>query len=310
MNKFAEMTTFVSVVDARSFSEAARRLGTTKSQVSQRIQQLEKRLGRVLLNRTRPLSLTDPGRTYYEHACRLLQELEQAEASVLDADDDLRGQLRLSAPLAFTPRYLAPLLARFAERHPQLRGGRAGRRSFRQPPGTALRHGPAHGPAGRLLPGGAADHRQPPPALRQSRLPGAAWRAAASRGIAGARRAGLLQPRARRHALSAGGRRTGLVPHPGEDAHRLRAPVARRCARRARPGDPAELPGRRCLAGRRAAAGPAWLLAGRRAGFRGLPQDPADTAEDPRPRPVPRRGNRRSGALGPRAHRAWPVAAG
>ena len=83
MNKFAEMTTFVSVVDAHSFSEAARRLGTTKSQVSQRIQQLERRLGRVLLNRTRPLSLTDPGRTYYEHACRLLQELEQAEASVL-----------------------------------------------------------------------------------------------------------------------------------------------------------------------------------------------------------------------------------
>lgn len=121
MNKFAEMTTFVSVVDARSFSEAARRLGTTKSQVSQRIQQLERRLGRVLLNRTLLLSLTDPGRTYYEHACRLLQELEQAEASVLDADDDLRGQLRLSAPLAFTPRYLAPLLARFAERHPQLR---------------------------------------------------------------------------------------------------------------------------------------------------------------------------------------------
>ena len=40
---------------------------------------------------------------------------------MLDADDDLRGQLRLSAPLAFTPRYLAPLLARFAERHPQLR---------------------------------------------------------------------------------------------------------------------------------------------------------------------------------------------
>ena len=38
MNKFAEMTTFVSVVDAHSFSEAARRLGTTKSQVSQRIQ--------------------------------------------------------------------------------------------------------------------------------------------------------------------------------------------------------------------------------------------------------------------------------
>jgi len=72
MNKFAEMTTFVSVVDAHSFSEAARRLGTTKSQVSQRIQQLERRLGRVLLNRTRPLSLTDPGRTYYGDGIAIL----------------------------------------------------------------------------------------------------------------------------------------------------------------------------------------------------------------------------------------------
>ncbi|MCO2614991.1 LysR family transcriptional regulator [Pseudomonas aeruginosa] len=137
MNKFAEMTTFVSVVDAHSFSEAARRLGTTKSQVSQRIQQLERRLGRVLLNRTRPLSLTDPGRTYYEHACRLLQELEQAEASVLDADDDLRGQLRLSAPLAFTPRYLAPLLARFDM---ALRMGRLDDSCLVARPITANRH--------------------------------------------------------------------------------------------------------------------------------------------------------------------------
>ncbi len=219
MNKFAEMTTFVSVVDAHSFSEAARRLGTTKSQVSQRIQQLERRLGRVLLNRTRPLSLTDPGRTYYEHACRLLQELEQAEASVLDADDDLRGQLRLRA--AGLHSALPGAAAGALRRAPSaIAGGRAGRRSLRQPPGTALRHGPAHGPAGRLLPGGAADHRQPPPALRQSRLPGAALACRSIPRITGARRAGLLQPRARRHALSAGGRRTGLVPHPGEDAHR------------------------------------------------------------------------------------------
>ncbi|MGC3356672.1 LysR family transcriptional regulator, partial [Pseudomonas aeruginosa] len=49
MYKFAEMTTFVSVVDAHSLSEAARRLGTTKSQVTLRIQQLVRRQRRVLL---------------------------------------------------------------------------------------------------------------------------------------------------------------------------------------------------------------------------------------------------------------------
>jgi len=55
MNKFVDMVTFVSVVDASSFSEAARRLGTTKSIVSTRIRQLERRLGCALLERDRPL---------------------------------------------------------------------------------------------------------------------------------------------------------------------------------------------------------------------------------------------------------------
>lgn len=144
MNKFAEMTTYVSVVEASSFSEAARRLGTTKSQVSQRIRQLEQRLGCILLNRTRPLSLTEAGSTYYEHSLRLLRELE-----------------------------------RFEER-----------------------------------PACAADHGQPPPGLRQSRLPGAPRRAAASGGPAASRRPGLLSPRAGRHAQPAAGRPAGLVPGP------------------------------------------------------------------------------------------------
>nr|WP_232433461.1 LysR family transcriptional regulator [Burkholderia ubonensis] len=50
MNKFSDMSTFVAVVESGSFSEAARRLGTAKSIVSQRVQQLEKRLGCTLLN--------------------------------------------------------------------------------------------------------------------------------------------------------------------------------------------------------------------------------------------------------------------
>ncbi|HEB3530107.1 TPA: LysR family transcriptional regulator [Burkholderia cenocepacia] len=120
MNKFSDMSTFVAVVESGSFSEAARRLGTTKSIVSQRVQQLEKRLGCVLLKRGRPLQLTEPGRSYFEHSRPLLQELERMEVEVQEAGASLRGTLRLVAPVTFVARQLAPLLARFAEQYPDL----------------------------------------------------------------------------------------------------------------------------------------------------------------------------------------------
>ncbi|MCW0111300.1 LysR family transcriptional regulator, partial [Burkholderia pseudomallei] len=79
MNKFSDMSTLVAVVESGSFSEAARRLGTTKSIVSHRVQQLEKRLGCALLTRGRPLQLTEPGRNSFERSRLLLQELERME---------------------------------------------------------------------------------------------------------------------------------------------------------------------------------------------------------------------------------------
>ncbi|MGN7743606.1 LysR family transcriptional regulator [Pseudomonas sp. 22526] len=120
MNIFINMNTFVTVVDALSFSEAARRLGATKSQVSQRIQQLEKHLGCTLVSRTRPISITDAGQVYYTQAVHLLQELKNSEQSVRRTDTSLQGRLCVSAPLAFTPRYLAPIFSKFAKKHPDL----------------------------------------------------------------------------------------------------------------------------------------------------------------------------------------------
>lgn len=120
MNKFSDLQTFVAVIEATSFSEAARRLGTTKSIVSQRMTQLEKRLGSVLLERTRPLQPTASGRQFYEQARQLLLDLERAEESVRDTQASLRGTLRIAAPMAFTACYLGPLLARFALRYPDL----------------------------------------------------------------------------------------------------------------------------------------------------------------------------------------------
>lgn len=120
MNKFSDMSTFVAVVESGSFSEAARRLGTTKSIVSQRVQQLEKRLGCMLLKRGRPLQLTEPGQSYFDHSRPLLQELERIESDVQEAGASLHGTLRLVVPTTFVTRQLAPLLVRFAAKYPDL----------------------------------------------------------------------------------------------------------------------------------------------------------------------------------------------
>ncbi|WP_109481026.1 LysR family transcriptional regulator [Paraburkholderia sp. C35] len=120
MNKFVDMATFVSVVDASSFSEAARRLGTTKSIVSTRIRQLERRLGCALLERERPLRMTMAGGMFYESASRVLQDVKLAEESVQDVQSSLSGPLRISVPLALLARHLGPILSSFAEHHAEL----------------------------------------------------------------------------------------------------------------------------------------------------------------------------------------------
>lgn len=121
MNKLSEMHFFVAVVDTGSISEAARRLGTAKSMVSQRIQQLEKRLGSILLERGRQARLTEPGQVFYRHCVRILADVEDAEDAVQAFASTLRGSLRLAAPMAFSIRYLTPILSSFAVRYPELR---------------------------------------------------------------------------------------------------------------------------------------------------------------------------------------------
>jgi DNA-binding transcriptional LysR family regulator len=121
MDRFADIETFVSVVDLGSFSAAADRLGTSKSAVSRRVSQLEQRLGARLLNRTtRRLSLTDAGRALHERARRILGDLDEAEAEVADTQSALRGRLKVATPLSFGLLHLRPALEAFLERHPDL----------------------------------------------------------------------------------------------------------------------------------------------------------------------------------------------
>ncbi|WP_321967869.1 LysR family transcriptional regulator [Burkholderia cepacia] len=120
MNNFSGMSTFVVVVESGSFSEAARRLGTTKSIVSQRVQNLEKRLNCTLLKRGRPLLPTEPGFRFFEQTQRLLQEIENIECEVRETNASLSGTLRLAVPVTFLTRYLTSLLNRFSAQYPEI----------------------------------------------------------------------------------------------------------------------------------------------------------------------------------------------
>lgn len=115
------MVTFARVVEANSFAAAAKRLGVTTSVASKHVAKLEKSLGARLLNRsTRKLSLTEAGSAFYAHCERLISELEAAEQALAETASELRGQLRVSAPPSMVAIHIAPALAEFRRRYPQL----------------------------------------------------------------------------------------------------------------------------------------------------------------------------------------------
>lgn len=116
------MATFGRVVEAGSFAEAARRMGTSRSAVSKAVAKLEKSLGAHLLNRTtRYLSLTEIGASVAEHCARILEEATEAEKLVGSFNGKARGVLRVSASVAFGTLHVAPALARFLPLHPELK---------------------------------------------------------------------------------------------------------------------------------------------------------------------------------------------
>jgi DNA-binding transcriptional LysR family regulator len=111
---------FVRVVEAKSFTGAAARLGVSKSVVSARVSALEEKLGTRLLQRTtRRLALTPEGLALHEHAARMLAAADEATAA--GAGDQPRGLLRVDAPVVFAQEYLAPPIAAYLERYPDVR---------------------------------------------------------------------------------------------------------------------------------------------------------------------------------------------
>ena len=112
---------FVALVRAGSFTAAAQQLGTTKAMVSQHLAKLEEELGVTLLVRsTRKMSLTDAGERFHEDCARVLADAESAIARLGECRDTPMGVLRVAAAGDHGPAIVAPALAAFAERYPQV----------------------------------------------------------------------------------------------------------------------------------------------------------------------------------------------
>ncbi|HWK97192.1 MAG TPA: LysR family transcriptional regulator [Pseudolabrys sp.] len=114
-----DLKTFVEIADAGGLSQAARRLGVSKSIVSRRLARIETELGVQLLARTtRGAALTEAGVAFRDHAARACAEIEMARETILPAGE-LRGRLRITVALTFASHF-APVLAEMARRHRQL----------------------------------------------------------------------------------------------------------------------------------------------------------------------------------------------
>lgn len=120
-DRLAAMSVFAEVVEAKSFSAAAARLGISKSLVSRQVSALERSLSVKLLNRTtRKLSLTEGGAIFHEHCVRIVQEARFAEQRVTRAQSELAGLVRVTCVQAFALRHLMPALSEFQARYPAI----------------------------------------------------------------------------------------------------------------------------------------------------------------------------------------------
>ena len=115
------MLLFAKVVEAQSYSQAARDAGIPKSTISRKISQMEEALGvRLLQRNTRHLRLTQVGKEVYENCVNILNEVNSVQATIESAREEVTGSLKVVLPITFNQTVIAALCAGFLKRHPKV----------------------------------------------------------------------------------------------------------------------------------------------------------------------------------------------
>lgn len=121
MDRLTSMAVFVAAADEGSLSGAARRFGLSVSMAGKHVAAIEAELNIRLMHRTtRKLRLTDVGRAYYARCKRILEDYEDANREAADAQQSIRGLLRVAAPVTFGAMHLGDVASRFLVQHPDV----------------------------------------------------------------------------------------------------------------------------------------------------------------------------------------------
>lgn len=124
MDRITSMRVFVRAANAGSISAAARHIGMSAAMATKHINGLEAHLGVKLFHRTthrQSLTLTEAGNDYLEGCLQILSDIDEIESTVSSQRIKAVGLLRMSVPVSFGARYVAPLLPEFNRRHPEVK---------------------------------------------------------------------------------------------------------------------------------------------------------------------------------------------
>ena len=120
-DEIAELQLFVEIIKAGNLSAAARALNSSPASMSRRLGVLESRLGVRLVTRTsRSFELTEEGQIFYDRCLKIVADIADAEAEVSSQSGTVKGKLRIGAPMELGRRLIGPLIAKFAQKFPQV----------------------------------------------------------------------------------------------------------------------------------------------------------------------------------------------
>lgn len=118
MDKFGDIELFVRVVKNKGLAAAAREVSLSPASVTIKINRLEAYYGvRLLTRTTRQVTLTEEGKLFYERCLRILCEVDEAEEQLKTGRDSFSGPLNVTASVDIGQQHIAPLLAKFSEKH-------------------------------------------------------------------------------------------------------------------------------------------------------------------------------------------------